>query len=112
MKLTGGGDMKDILDYKAVGSRVRERRMKLNLTQEQLAEKADISPAFVGHIERGEKKASLETMSRLVMGLGTTMDYLVLGINCRCDQQTCELYNDLQELLDSYGKGMQSRRMP
>jgi transcriptional regulator with XRE-family HTH domain len=84
----------------------------LDLTQEQLAEKANISPAFVGHIERGEKKASLETMSRLVMALGTTMDYLVLGINCRCDQQTCELYNDLQELLDSYGKGMQSRRMP
>lgn len=31
--------MKDILDYKAVGSRVRERRLKLDLTQEQLAEK-------------------------------------------------------------------------
>ena len=104
--------MKDILDYKAVGSRVRERRLKLDLTQEQLAEKADISPAFVGHIERGEKKASLETMRRLVMVLGTTMDYLVLGINYRCDQQTCPLYDDLQELLDSYGKGMQSRRMP
>ena len=78
----------------------------------QLAEKANISPAFVGHIERGEKKASLETMSRLVMVLGTTLDYIVLGINIRCDQQTCGLYNDLQELLDSYGKGMQSRRMP
>ena len=81
--------------------------MKLDLTQEQLAEKADISPAFVGHIERGEKKASLETMSRLVMVLGTTLDYIVLGINIRCDQQTCGLYNDLQELLDSYGKGIQ-----
>ena len=94
--------MKDILDYKAVGSRVRERRLKLDLTQEQLAEEADISPAFVGHIKRGEKKASLETMSRLVMVLGTTMDYLVLGINYRCDQQTCRLYNDLTKVLDSF----------
>ena len=95
-----------------IGKKIREERLNKGLTQEQLAEKANISPAFVGHIERGEKKASLETMSRLVMALGTTMDYLVLGINCRCDQQTCELYNDLQELLDSYGEGMQSRRMP
>ena len=77
-----------------------------------MPEKADISPAFVGHIERGEKKASLETMSRLVMVLGTTMDYLVLGINCRCDQQTCRLYDDLTKVLDRYGKGIQSRRMP
>ena len=90
---------------------IRKFRKERRLTQEQLAERANISPAFVGHIERGEKKASLETMSRLVMVLGTTMDYLVLGINNRCDQQTCPLYVDLQELLDSYGKGIQSRRM-
>ena len=103
--------MTDRLDYRAIGSRVRELRLQHKMTQEYLAELVDISPSFIGHIERGEKKPSLETMSRLVMVLGATMDYLVLGINCRCDQQTCRLYDDLQELLDSYGKGIQSRGM-
>ena len=92
--------MKDILNYKAVGSRVRKCRLKHGLTQEQLAEAVDISSSFVGHIERGEKKASLETMSRLAMVLGTTMDCLVQGLNNRCDQQSCRLYSDLKKMLD------------
>lgn len=76
--------MTDCLDYRAIGSKVRELRLQHKMTQEYLAELVDISPSFIGHIERGEKKPSLETMSHLTMVLETSMDYLILGIKNRC----------------------------
>lgn len=54
--------MTERLDYRAIGSRVRELRLQHKMTQEYLAELVDISPSFIGHIERGEKKPSLETI--------------------------------------------------
>ena len=95
--------MEDSLDYCAMGNRVRELRTKLKLAQENLAEAVGISASFIGHIERGEKKSSLETISRLAASLGTSMDYIVLGNNVRCDQQSCPLYDDLKHLIATYG---------
>ncbi len=95
--------MIDSLDYRAIGLRVRDLRRQHELTQESLAELVGVSPSFVGHIERGEKKASLETMNRLAAALGTTMDYLVLGVKNRCDQQACQLYKDLCSAIAQYG---------
>ena len=55
--------------YKMIGIRVREERKNLGLTQEELAERVDLSSNFLGHIERGTKKASLETIKKLSDGL-------------------------------------------
>jgi len=53
------------MNYKALGTRIRLRRKSLHMTQAQLAEMADISISFLGHIERGSRKASLETLVAL-----------------------------------------------
>ena len=53
------------MDYKLMGQRIREHRKKKGLTQEQLAELIDISPSFMGHIERGSRISSLDTVMRL-----------------------------------------------
>ncbi len=82
---------------------MRDLRRQQELTQESLAELVGVSPSFVGHIERGEKKASLETMNRLAAALGTTMDYLVLGAKNRCNQQVCQMYKDLCSVIAQYG---------
>jgi len=50
------------MDYKSLGRRVKQQRIMAELTQEELAEKAGVSCSFIGHIERGEKKASIETL--------------------------------------------------
>ena len=47
------------------GQRVRASRRALGLTQEELAEKVGISASFMGHIERGSRVASLETLVAL-----------------------------------------------
>lgn len=94
--------MRDNLDYKAISARVKALRSAQEYTQETLAEAIDVSTSFIGHIERGEKKCSLETMSRLAARLGTTLDYLVLGVENRCNQQSCQLYVRLRNAIEAY----------
>lgn len=65
------------MDYKRLGKRIREERLKLNLTQAQLAEAVDISDTYMGAIERGERSLTLDTLVRLVNRLGVTVDYLL-----------------------------------
>ena len=65
------------MNYKALGRRIREERLKLNLTQEKLAENIELSTAYIGQIERGERSLTLETLTLLVSRLGITIDYLM-----------------------------------
>lgn len=55
--------------YEFVGKRIREQRTKTGLTLEELAEASSISTSFLAYIERGKKKASLETIRKLADGL-------------------------------------------
>lgn len=67
----------DNMDYKRLGKRIREERVRLNLTQAQLAEAIDISDTYMGAIERGERSLTLDTLVRLVNRLGVTVDYML-----------------------------------
>lgn len=52
------------------GNRVREERIKLHLSQEKLAEKADVHRTYIGMIERAEKNITLENIKKVVDALG------------------------------------------
>ncbi len=65
------------MDYRKFGERIRTERLALKMTQETLAEKANISVSFLGQIERGERKPSLETVVSIANSLGITVDYLL-----------------------------------
>jgi len=65
------------MDYKRLGERIREERLRLHLTQAQLAEAVDISDTYMGAIERGERSLTLDTLVRLVNRLGVTVDYML-----------------------------------
>ncbi len=54
-----------MIDYQAFGQRVRQVRREQRMTQAVLAEKLGISNSFMGHIERGTRIASLETLVTL-----------------------------------------------
>jgi transcriptional regulator with XRE-family HTH domain len=51
------------------GREVRRRRVALGLTIEQLAERADLSPNYVGTVETGKRDPSLSTILALAKGL-------------------------------------------
>lgn len=65
------------MDYILLGQRIRRYRQVKKLTQEQLAERADISASFMGHIERGSRIASLDTLMKLCAALGVTPNDLL-----------------------------------
>ena len=67
------------IDYAAIGKRIRETRIERKLTQQDLAEQIERSPSFVGHIERGTRKLSLETFCCIVQVLDCSASYL-LGV--------------------------------
>lgn len=65
-----------MIDYTSMGHRIRESRKKKKLTQEQLAEKINISPTFLSMIETGMKPGSFDTYMRIAIALDVTLDYL------------------------------------
>lgn len=65
------------MDFILLGKRIRDERLLLRLTIEQLAKKVDKSSNFIGQIERGDRKPSLETIVDLANALGTTVDNLL-----------------------------------
>lgn len=65
------------MDYRMMGERIRRQRVSNKMTQENLAEKANISVSFLGQIERGDRKPSLETVVNIANSLGVTVDQLL-----------------------------------
>ena len=78
------------MDYKDLGNRVRTVRRQQSLTQEQLAEKVGISASFLGHIERGTRVASLETLVAIFNTLNVTPEYLLSASLHTFDQRMPE----------------------
>lgn len=60
-----------------LGVVVRECREALDLTQEQLAEKSDLSKNYIGNIERGEQELSITALIKVASGLGITASSLI-----------------------------------
>jgi transcriptional regulator with XRE-family HTH domain len=63
-----------------MGASVRERRLALGWSQEQLAEKASLHWTYIGGIERGERNVSLLNIVKLARGLGVSASVLLAGI--------------------------------
>lgn len=66
------------IDYTEIGRKIRQARQSHSYSQEQLAELCGISTAFLGHIERGTRSMSLETLISICTVLNISSDYLLL----------------------------------
>lgn len=60
-----------------LGKRIREERLHLNTTQESLAEAVDLTTAYIGQIERGERTPTLENLIKITNRLGVSVDYVL-----------------------------------
>lgn len=67
------------IDYSAVGKRISLIRKNRGMTQEQLAEKAELSNIYISHIENSRSIPSLETLMKLCNALDITPDEVLLG---------------------------------
>lgn len=65
------------MDYMCIGKNITKTRLERHLTQEQLAEKANVSTVFISQIETSLKRPSLDTIIRIAKALDTTVDSLL-----------------------------------
>lgn len=62
-----------------IGQRIIERRKKLGLTQEALAEKGEMTTQFVSYAEAGKRAMRPENLLKISSALGVSADYLLTG---------------------------------
>jgi transcriptional regulator with XRE-family HTH domain len=61
----------------AFGQVIKKHRKELGLSQEALAEKADVHPTYIGLLERGLRSPGLDVADRISKGLKTRLSKLV-----------------------------------
>lgn len=77
-------------DRTAYGERIKRLRTGRELTQEQLAEKINVSRTYIVKIENGLQIGSIEIAIELAMFFDVSMDFLLLGKeNYRVDRKQC-----------------------
>ena len=62
-----------------IGQRITERRKKLGWTQEELAEKGELTPQFISYAESGKRAMRPENLLKISSALGVSADYLLTG---------------------------------
>lgn len=76
----GMAERRDAVLAAQFGTRLRSARTAQGLTQERLAEIADMHPTYVAQIERGVSAPTLTTLVRLAGALGVDAGSLVTGL--------------------------------
>lgn len=72
--------MMDVKIYlNEVGQRIMERRKKMGMTQEELAERSGLTTQFVSYAESGKRASRPENLMKIAAVLGVSTDYLLTG---------------------------------
>ena len=69
------------LDYTIIGQRLKKARIDKKMTQENLAEKLDVSIAFLSRIERGSSQINLKRLSQICELLDVTEGDILNGVS-------------------------------
>ena len=86
------------IDYAIIGRRIKEIRKSKSLTQEQLAEKSDLTNNYISNIENCRSIPSLETLMKLCIALETTPNDILLGSHLTSSSfATADLSNSLSK---------------
>ena len=63
--------------YKIIGNNIKRRRLELNLSQKQVADKIDIDYSYFGRMERGDQPISLKRLFQIAEVLDASVESLV-----------------------------------
>ena len=83
------------INYREIGDKIRIEREKFDISREKFAELLNLSPFFVGQIERGERKMSISTLINVSECLHISIDYLIFG-----EVHKVQEHNSLQYLIN------------
>lgn len=62
------------MDLTSIGKHIKEKRLEKGWSQNNLAERTELSVVYIGMIERGEKTPALETFIKIMNALETSAD--------------------------------------
>jgi len=65
---------------KIIGESIRKHRKAIKMSQEKLAEKADLHPVYFGQVERGEQVVSVHALVRIAKALKIKLRDLVHNV--------------------------------
>lgn len=85
------------IDYGEVGMRIRMIRLNRGITQEKLAELADLSPQHMNRIEKASRNTSVEAIYRIAEALEVEPDALLYGAD---NTMKIDYDEELRKLLD------------
>lgn len=80
-----------MIDYAAIGARIREIRLSRGLTQEQLASIVQVGTTHISHIETGNTKMSIESFILIANAL-----------ECSADDLLCRELNTARPILSGW----------
>ena len=66
-----------MINWVAVGTRIQTKRLEKKMTQQHLAELTDYSEVYIGYIEQGKRKLSIESMIRISDALECSIEDLL-----------------------------------
>ncbi len=84
------------VDYSIIGSRIKQARLKAGLTQQEIAEKMNLSVAFISRVERGTSHINLKRLSEFCSILNISEGYILNGVS---DEDDKYLYNEFNDIL-------------
>lgn len=108
--------MDDLLTQ--MGKRLVARRKQLRLTQEEIADSADMTTQTISTAETGKKALRPENIVKLCTALEISTDYLLLGkvsagdydiLFQKVSQLTPSQYRCLEDIIDAYIAGIKER---
>lgn len=83
------------LDYAIIGERIRKSRSNKKMTQENLAEKLNVSVAFVSRIERGSTHINLTRLNQICSILDINEGTILNGTSTESKNYLSEEFNEL-----------------
>lgn len=65
------------INFETIGRKIKEIRLSKGLTQENVADVADVNTSHISNIENFRVKISLTTLVKICNALDTTVDYIL-----------------------------------
>lgn len=90
-----------MIDYAVIGKRIKELRQRKKWTQAILAERSEVEPSNISHIERAATKLSLPTLIKIANALDVSLDELVYSNLKKSEHVSVARINELLSDCDS-----------
>ncbi|MFP3152909.1 helix-turn-helix domain-containing protein [Lachnospiraceae bacterium ZAX-1] len=92
------------LDFKRIGTKIKERRLSQKLTQDCLAEQLGVNPSHVSNIECGRAHPSLTALVHIAVVLECSVDYFLSAEYGYCiSKEEVQSYDDkILNMLSDY----------